>query len=672
MNVTELARQLRIHPVKLLQILPEFGYDIGAKSIKVDDRVAQQIQKDWRRIKFVLEKREQEELAKQKELEKEQRKTSGAKVVLPRVLTVRELADVLGIPINRLIMELMKNGILANQNENIDYDTAVIMAEELGFAVEKASAPTGTAVANEHTESLDTILAAPGTTPRPPVIVVMGHVDHGKTKLLDSIRNTNVMAGEAGGITQHIGAYQVVWTNPKTKEKTPLTFIDTPGHEAFTVMRSRGAKVADIAILVVAADDSVKPQTIEAINIIKAAKIPLVVAVNKIDKPGADPKRVYADLAQHGVQVEGWGGDVPKVEISAKQNVNIDVLLDTLLIVADMNAEAIKADPDRPAAGTVIEAHVDKGAGPVATILVQTGTLRINDPLVVNGEIYGKVRALKDHRGEPLTSAPPSTPVRILGFKIAPQVGDVLDVSKASSAAAVDVRGKKSQQTGAEQHISTAQQIEETEEGKKTLALVIKADTLGSLEAIIGSLENIKSDQVGIKVIAKGLGNIVADDVKRAETSHGMIFGFNVTTSPVAFEMIQASGVVFEQFRVIYDLLDRVKDELEKLLIPELVTTELGIFKVLALFRTEKKVMIVGGRVEKGKLVKDAKARVKRSGEIVGLGKIAQLQSGKQSVNEVPEGNECGLQFEGKIKLEEGDVLEAFKEESKEKKLILK
>lgn len=672
MNVSELARQLRIHPVKLLQVLPEFGYDIGAKAVKIDDRVATQIQKDWRRIKFVLEKREQEEKDKQKELEKEQRKTSGAKVALPRVLTVRELADILAIPINRLIMELMKNGILTNQNQNIDYDTAVIMAEELGYTVEKAEAITTNVAMDKHTESLETILAdSAGALPRPPVIVVMGHVDHGKTKLLDSIRHTDVMAGEAGGITQHIGAYQVVWINPKTKEKTPLTFIDTPGHEAFTVMRSRGAKVADIAILVVAADDSVKPQTVEAINIIKAAKLPLVVAVNKMDKPGADAKRVYADLAQHGIQVEGWGGEVPKVEISAKQNLNIDVLLDTLLIVADFNNATIKADPNRPAAGTVIEAHVDKGAGPVATILVQTGTLRLNDPLVVNGEIYGKVRALKDHRGDAIVSAPPSCPVRILGFKIAPQVGDVLDVGQAATAGNIDIRSKKSQQTGAEQHVSVAQQAEDTEEGKKNLNLVIKADTLGSLEAIIGSLENIKSADVGVKVVSKGLGNITADDAKRAETSHAMIFGFNVTTTPVSFEMIQAAKVVFEPYSVIYDLLDRVKEELQKLLIPELIVTELGIFKVVALFRTEKKIMIVGGRVEKGKLLKDARLRVKRGGEIIGLGKIAGLQSGKSTVNEVPEGNECGLQFEGKMKLEVGDVLEAFKEESKEKKLVL-
>lgn len=670
MNVSELARQLRIHPQKLLTILPEFGYDIGAKSIKIDDRVAQQIQKDWRRIKFVLERREQEEKEKQKQLEKEARKSSGATVSIPAVITVRELADKLQVPINRLIMEFMKSGILATQNENIDHDTATIVAEDMGYTVTKETIVPVVAD-TEHVANLETALGENATIARPPVIVVMGHVDHGKTKLLDSIRHTDVMAGEAGGITQHIGAYQVVWTNPKTKEKSPLTFIDTPGHEAFTVMRSRGAKVADIAVLVVAADDSVKPQTIEAINIIKAAKLPFVVAINKIDKPGADVKRVRSDLSQHDILVDDWGGTVPVVEISAKENKNIDKLLDTLLLVADLNESAIKADPARSAAGTVIEAHVDKGAGPVATILVQTGTLRVNDPLIVNGEIYGKVRALKDHRGETLQAAPPSCPVRILGFKIAPQVGDVLDVGRAAGASQVDVRTKRSEQTGAEQHVSVQQQAEDIEEGKKTLNLVIKADAFGSLEAIVGSLESIKSIDAGIKVVAKGLGNITADDVTRAHTAGAFLFGFNVSTSPISYEMIQNTGVVFEKYNIIYDLLDRVKEEMQKLLIPQLVITELGIFKVLALFRTEKKIMIVGGRVESGKATKEAKARIKRNGEIIGVGKIAQLQTGKQQVNEVPGGTECGMQFESKLKLEEGDVLEMYKEEKKEKKLVL-
>ncbi|KKQ40730.1 MAG: Translation initiation factor IF-2 [Candidatus Magasanikbacteria bacterium GW2011_GWA2_37_8] len=389
MNVSELARQLRVHPQKLLQILPEFGFDIGAKSIKIDDRVAQQIQREWRRIKYILDERERKEKEEEKEKEKEQRRESGVAVSIPSVLTVRQLADKLQTPINKLMLELMKNGILATQNENIDHDTAVLVAEEMGFSIAEEEVLAVTEEnTSQHVQNLEKTLGTGATVPRPPVIVVMGHVDHGKTKLLDAIRSTNVVAQEAGGITQHIGAYQVVWNNPKTKAQTPLTFIDTPGHEAFTVMRSRGAKVADIAILVVAADDGVKPQTIEAINIIKAAKLPVVVAINKIDREGADPQRVRTELSQHNILADDWGGDVPMVEISAKQNLNIDKLLDTLLLVAEMNAENIKANPDRPAAGTVIEAHVDKGQGPVATILVQTGTLHNNDPLVVNGGCF--------------------------------------------------------------------------------------------------------------------------------------------------------------------------------------------------------------------------------------------------------------------------------------------
>lgn len=670
MNVTELARQLKIHPKKLLEILPEFGFDIGAKSIKIDDRVAQQIQRSWRKIKFVLDEREAKEIEKQKELEKEMRRESGVEIVLPPVLTVREFADKLQIPINKLMLELMKNGILAAQNENIDRDTATIMAEELGFSVRiEDGGGEGKTDTTVHVEDLEFALKDQANTSRPPVVVVMGHVDHGKTKLLDAIRNTDVVATEAGGITQHIGAYQVVWNDPKTKEKSPLTFIDTPGHEAFTVMRSRGAKVADIAVLVVAADDGVKPQTVEAIGIIKAAKLPLVVAVNKIDKEGADPQRVRTELAQHNLLADDWGGEVPIVEISAKNNVNIDKILDTLLLVAEMNSELIKANPDRPAAGTVIEAHVDKGEGPVATILVQTGTLKINDPLIINGEIYGKVRAMKNYRGESLAVATPSTPVRILGFKIAPQVGDVLDVNKAGDAKEVNLKNKRAQQSGAEHKPVLANENEE--EGKKYLNVVVKADVLGSLEAVCASLEKLKNEEIGVKVVGKGLGNIMADDVSLAETTGAIVYGFNVNTTPLANEMMQNTGVRFEQFRIIYDLIDNVKEHLEKMLNPELIITELGIFKVLAIFRTDRNSMIVGGRVEQGKLTRDCLVRVKRDKEIIGKGKLSKLQISKQEMSEVPDGSECGIQFDGKLKLEEGDVLEAYKEEKKEKKLVL-
>ena len=379
MNVSDLARQLKIHPQKLLQVLPEFGFDIGARAVKIDDRVAEQIKKAWRRIKFVLEERERKEAEKQKILEKELRQSSGIVVKIPKVITVRDLATRLEIPVNKIIMELMKNGILSSQNENIDHDTAMLLAQELGFTVE-AEKETNKEETGEHIKTLEKIMEDGGGEPRPPVIVVMGHVDHGKTKLLDAIRSTNVVDQEAGGITQHIGAYQVIWTDPSTKEKKPITFIDTPGHEAFTVMRSRGAKVADIAVLVVAADDGVKPQTVEAINIIKAAKLPLVVAINKIDKEGADPTRVRNDLAQHNIIPQEWGGDTPMVEISAKQNLNIDKLLDALLIVADLHDAVLKSNPARRAAGTVIEAHIDKGEGPVATILVQAGTLKTQRP----------------------------------------------------------------------------------------------------------------------------------------------------------------------------------------------------------------------------------------------------------------------------------------------------
>ena len=670
MNVSELARQLKIHPQKLLQTLPEFGFDIGAKAIKVDDRIAQQIIRQWKRIKFILEEREIKEKEKQKELEKEARQSSGLSVSIPHKISVRELADLLQVPVTRLIMEFMKNGILATQNENIDHDTAALVAQDLGYAVTEAQAETKEEPA-EHMVNLENILSSDATSARPPIIVVMGHVDHGKTKLLDAIRSTNVMGQEAGGITQHIGAYQVVWTNPKTKEKSPLTFIDTPGHEAFTVMRGRGAKVADIAVLVVAADDSVKPQTIEAINIIKAVKLPVVVAINKIDKEGADVKKVRADLAQYNIVAEEWGGETPMVEISAKQNLNIDKLLDVLLLVSDMHAEDVKANPDRAAAGTVIEAHVDKGEGPVATILVQTGTLKLNDPLVVNGEIYGKVRAMKNYKGENLKEAPPSCPVRILGFKVAPQVGDILDVGSAATASDINLKEKRNKQSGAEKKVVSASADIEEEEKKKVLNLVIKADTLGSLEAIIGSLEKIKSSEVGVRIIGKGLGNVMSDDVAKAETAQAIICGFNVTPASTAMHMIQDKNIQFLQFSVIYDLLDFVKAELKKLLNPEKIVIELGKMRVAAIFRTAKNSMIVGGRVENGKIKKDARVRVRRGGEVIGLGKLGQLQSGKQTVNELPEGNEGGLQFDGKLKLEVGDVLEAYTEEEKEKKLIL-
>ncbi len=675
MNVSELARTLRIHPKEMLQILPQYGFDIGMKAVKVDDKVASQIIKQWKYIKREIENKKLKEAEEKKQKEKELRRESGLIVKLPNLITVREFAERLQLPVTQVIMELMKNGILANQNQNIDFDTAAIMAGELGYNVEKEEGDKVDAESEMKKQKAieDALSRATNLESRAPVVVVMGHVDHGKTSLLDTIREANITSTESGGITQHIGAYQTIWKDPKTKDERAITFIDTPGHEAFTVMRSRGAKIADIAILVVAADDGVKPQTIEVIQIIKAAKLPIVVALNKIDKEGADAQRVKTELSTHDIIPEEWGGTVPVVEISAKKKLNIDKLLDVLLLVADVNAENIQADPNVPAVGTIIESNLDKNIGPVATVLIQAGTLKKNDPLVVHGEIYGKVRAMKNYRGEVIESAGPSMPAQIIGFKVAPEVGDILDVSLAEGAEKIDVKQKRNQQSGAEKY--TVQQTESSteEDGKKkTLNLVIKADVLGSLEAIIGSFEKVQHDEVGVKIIGKGLGNITEDDIHKAEAGNGILVGFKVKPNPSAESDIREKGMQFHQFDVIYALFDWVKEELTKMLSNEKIVKEIGIMKVLAIFRTEKSSMIVGGRVEDGKVRKDCFVRVKRNGEIIGTGKISRCQLAKSESKEIPSGSEGGITFEGKVKIEVDDVLEAYTEESKARALVFK
>jgi len=672
MNVTELARQLRINTKNMLEILPQYGFSIGARAIKVDNKVADQIIRRWKFVKRDIEEKKRKNLEEQKIKEKELRKLSGHRVALPEIITVRTFAEKLNMSITQVIMELMKNGILANQNQNIDYDTATIIAEELGFTVEKEGGDVHEEKHEEEkTKALENALAqSSNKKPRSPVIVVMGHVDHGKTKLLDAIRHTNVIDTESGGITQHIGAYQTVWKDPKTDEERAISFIDTPGHEAFTVMRSRGAKVADIAIMLVAADDGVKPQTEEVIKIIKAAKLPFIVAINKIDKDGADPQRVRADLSQCGIQCEEWGGDVPMVEISAKQKINIDKLLDVVLLVADMNAEKIQADPEVKAVGTIIESHVDKGMGPVATILIQSGTLKRDDPLVVNGEIYGKVRAMKDYAGRNLESAGPSVPVQIIGFKVAPEVGDILDVARVENAEKIDVKEKKLRQTGAERQ-SVVSSKEETEAGgaKKVVNLLIKADVLGSWEAILGTLEKFHHDEVGVVVVGKGLGFITEDDVNKAEAAGAHIIGFKVNPTPSADILIREKNLPFTRYDVIYDLFNWVKAELSQMLSQEKIINDIGKLKVLAIFRTDKNAMTVGGRVMEGKVKVGANARVIRSGLNMGNGKVVQCKIGPQDVKDAIEGTECGIRFEGKAKIEVGDIVEVYTEETKEKKI---
>jgi len=673
MNVSDLARRLKVTPQELLDKLPALGFDIGARAIKLDNQMAEKIFRKW--IDNARRERLRGQLLATSQQAKDKMAADGVvrkEIALPEIIVVRELAGKLNLPVTRVIQELMRAGILASQNERLDYETAAIIADELGFDAKRevqGQETAESAIAQDRLKEILDIQSAGQTTSRPPVVVVMGHVDHGKTRTLDAIRRTNVMEGEAGGITQHIGAYQV------TRKGRMMTFIDTPGHEAFTVMRSRGAKVADIAILVVAADDGVQPQTKEVIDIIHAAHIPFIVALNKIDKPEADPDRVLAQLADYGVTTESWGGTVPMVKISAKQGLGIDDLLEVILLVADMNAEQIKADSGRLAAGTIIESHVDKAEGPVATILVQAGTLHRNDWLGISGDLYGRVRAMRDWNGKLIDEAGPGVPVKVLGFKVAPAVGDITEVPEDFKK--LERKAKTSQQIANQFTAIKAPKIEggEGEIKKLFLNIVLKADVLGSLEAILGMLEKIQHEYVGVEVLKKGLGNITEGDIESAAAATpSVIYGFNTVTTPAASVLARERKVEIKQVKIIYELMDDIVDRLNKMLPPEVVRTPLGSGEVVAVFRTEKDRMVVGCRVKQGMLKDAAKMIVwrKEGGadeQPMGEGVIESLQVGKEKVKEVHQGQECGVSYRGKEKLQVGDRLEVFSEETKIRKV---
>jgi translation initiation factor IF-2 len=656
MNITELARILRISPQELRDLLPELGFAIGQKAIKVDNNTAKKIIKNWPAFRRQWEQRKAVERAKKQDeaiLPKE-KKT----IYIPNVITVRALAEISQIPINRLLTELIKNGVFASINEKIDFDTASIIGSDLNLDVQLllAAEDDGEAEEKKLQDILD--LEKPeDLQARPPVIVVMGHVDHGKTKLLDSIRLTNVIAGEAGGITQHIGAYQVV-----RKDKR-LTFIDTPGHEAFTAMRSRGAKVADIAILVVAADDGVKPQTVEAFRIIEAAKLPFLVAINKIDKPEADIMRTKQDLAnQLNITPEDWGGQTICAPISAKEGTGIEDLLDLVILTTDAElGDSLRANPEADAAGTVVESNVDKAAGPVATILIQNGTLRVGDQLCFEDVIYGKVKSLKNHKGENIEEAGPSVPVKILGLKISPSVGDILYVGDGQK---LKMRKIKSTDEKKEKIMSIAQQ-ENNDEGVPKVNILIKSDFLGSAEAIEESLMKINTERVKVKIIAKGLGNVTEGDIKRAEDSSAQIICFNTKMPPAVENLARSQNIPVSSFSIIYDLIKYVKAEMQKLVPEEVTRVNLGKLKILAIFRTEKQQQIVGGKVLSGRPENNAMVNVWRGEEFITTGSISSLQSAKQEVKFVEEGEECGLKFEGQPLIQEADILEFYREDRK-------
>ena len=656
MNVTELARRLRMDTRDLLTLLPQLGFDIGRRAIKVDDRVAAKIIHQWPMIQRRL--RAEAEAAAAAAQAAAGAQAVKRQIAVPREITVRDFAQRAGVPITRVLAVLMRNGVLASINERIDFDTAAITGADLGLEVK----PEPSSAAAEESEiALPAAPAGDNLQPRPPVVVVLGHVDHGKTKLLDAIRRTDVASGEAGGITQHIGAYQV------TRKGRLLTFIDTPGHEAFASMRSRGAKVADLAILVVAADDGVQPQTKESVRIIRSAGIPLVVAVNKVDKADANVERVKQELSQLELIPEDWGGKTIIVPISAKAGTGIDALLDALLLVADVESKKLVADPTCPAAGTVIESHVDKGEGPVATVLMYSGTLRVGDHLQVGGTYYGKVRALKDFRGRPFAAATPATPVRVQGLKAVPSVGDVV-----AAASIVDRRSKQKRQTlrgrAIEAYNPSAVAVE-PRAASAVCNIVLKADVLGSLEAIIGSLDQLQHPEVEARVISRGLGNITEGDVTTAEASGAVILGFNVNPTPPAARLAQDRRVEVKTFRIIYELLSDLRGRLEEKLAPERIRTPFGKVKVAAVFRQDKAGQIIGGTVIEGKVVAKALADVQREGVTLASGTVSQLQQNKVNVAEVSLGRECGIRFQGKPVIQTGDTIEIYHEEVRQRKL---
>ena len=662
MNISELARRLRATPDEIREKLPLLGFDVGSKAIKIDDRLVNKVMEKWSDMKKT--ERLKVKYAREEKI-KEEAKAQVRTVQLPKIITVREFAGKLGLPINIVIGELMKNGILASLNERIDLDTATIVAQDLGYEVSAEEAKDEHSASGMSADELKTMLEGEDATlleARPPVVVVMGHVDHGKTSLLDAIRKTNVLKGEAGGITQHIGAYQV------NRNGRSITFIDTPGHEAFTIMRSRGARVADVAILVVAADDGVQPQTVEVIKIIQAAKLPFVVALNKIDKQGIDLQRVKTQLSEQQVIPEEWGGKIPMVPVSGKSGKGVDDLLETILLVAELDKDKIRANPARRAVGTVIESHVDKGEGPVATILVQSGTLKRNDEIEIAGSLYGRVRAMKDWNGGSVDEAGPGMPVKVLGFKIAPHVGDIAQVPLDASTLR---KVQKRQAVGKHSEAVVASSPEEGEGNRKTLNIVLKADVLGSLEAISGTIEKMKTPDVAAIVMSKGLGNISETDVTRAETSGGIVFGFNVMTTREAAIAARTKKVDVKTSKIIYELFDDVKRRLQDLLPAEVIKTDLGKLEVLASFRSDKTGQVIGGRVIDGHLEIGANVVVWRGDTPVDDGKIITLHSGKQEVKEIRLGQECGIKVSCRRPIMPNDRLEVFKEDRKERKLVL-
>jgi translation initiation factor IF-2 len=639
---------------------PVRGDDDGRRAGKLTLNEALAGGEGGRQRSLAAMKRKQER-ARQKAMGRQDREKVVREVQLPEAIMVSELANRMAERVADVVKALMQNGIMATQNQTIDADTAELIIEEFGHKVVRVSDA-------DVEQVIDTVEdRAEDLQPRAPIVTIMGHVDHGKTSLLDAIRKTKVAAGEAGGITQHIGAYQV-----QTDSGATLTFLDTPGHAAFTSMRARGAQVTDIVVLVVAADDAVMPQTIEAINHAKAAKVPMIVAINKIDKPSANPQKVRTDLLQHEVVVEQFSGDVQDVEVSALTGLGLDDLLEAIALQAEVLE--LKANPERAASGAVIEAQLDVGRGPVATVLVQNGTLRQGDIFVV-GEKWGKVRALVNDRGERVESAGPSEPVEVLGLNGTPEAGDVLNVVETEAQAreiaayreqlAKDKRAAAGAATTLEQLMARAKDDKNVSE----LPIVVKADVQGSAEAIVQAMEKIGNDEVRVRVLHSGVGAITETDVGLAEASGAPVIGFNVRANAPARNAANQKGVEIRYYSVIYDLVDDVKAAASGLLKAEVRENFIGYARILEVFKVSGVGKVAGCLVTEGVARRSAGVRLLRDNVVIHEGTLKTLKRFKDEVAEVQSGQECGMAFENYDDVRQGDVIEIFEREEVERSL---
>ncbi len=621
-------------------------------------------EKDLAQVKQEKEEREKEErdaqkLARNKQgssLQQQIKKKEG-KVTLPGQISVKEFAEKTGVQVPQVIQALMKNGVLATITQSIDYDTAAIIAAELGVTVEKEQ--VAATAEDLFSKNLDELLRdeAENLMPRPPIVVVMGHVDHGKTSILDAIRKTDVVSRESGGITQHIGAYQV------QHQDQLITFLDTPGHEAFTAMRARGAQITDIAILVVSAEEGVKETTVEAINHAKEAGVPVIVAVNKIDRPNADPEKIKGELAGYGLQPEEWGGTVPFVSTSAVTKQGIDTLLDTILLVSELTG--FKANPKRQAVATVIESHLDASLGPLASVILNTGTLSVGDAFVC-GHTVGKVRAMSDAQGKRLHAVGPSGAVQVSGFGSVPQVGDILQVV-GSEREARDLLKQVMDQASQIQKRGFSDLVSMLHEGKLLqLKIVLKADAQGSLEALQNALEKQGTDKVHVKVIHAAIGAVSESDVMMASASSALVMSFRAAVPPAVLRTAERESVKIREYDVIYNLLEEVAGLLEGLLVPEEQEKILGHLEVKGVFLTKKSEQIIGGRVTDG-IIKRLPFRLMRGDQLVGQGRITSLKRADNDIKEAKADSECGMRVETSEPIVVGDVLEVYHREFKKK-----